>query len=56
MDMVRPQQAQGQSRRPSKEQVREWMMSRLDKREPPPAPDQLRRLLGWSGHAPPIEA
>lgn len=52
MDTSQSRQASAPAQRPSKEQVREWMMSRLGKREPPPAPDQLRRLLGWSDDTP----
>jgi hypothetical protein len=33
---------------PSKEQVRAYMLQRKAERRPPPAPDQIRRQLGWS--------
>lgn len=32
---------------PSKEQVRQWMGQRQERREPPPKPDDIRRELGW---------
>lgn len=38
---------------PSKEQVRAYMHQRVHQREmagrPPPAPDEIRRQLGWYG-------
>jgi hypothetical protein len=33
---------------PSKEQVRAYMLQRKAEHRPPPAPDQIRRQLGWS--------
>ncbi|KQV91382.1 hypothetical protein ASD15_04985 [Massilia sp. Root351] len=32
---------------PSKEQVRAYMMQRCRTQLPPPAPDEIRRQLGW---------
>ncbi len=32
---------------PTKEQVRAYMTAREAARRPPPAPDEIRRLLGW---------
>lgn len=32
---------------PSKEQVRAYMMQRCHAQRPPPAPDEIRRQLGW---------
>ena len=32
---------------PSKEQVRAYMVAREAARQPPPAPDAIRRELGW---------
>ncbi|MET3130891.1 hypothetical protein AAKU55_001149 [Oxalobacteraceae bacterium GrIS 1.11] len=32
---------------PSKEQVRAYMHRREGARRPPPAPDEIRRQLGW---------
>ena len=32
---------------PSKEQVRAYMVQREHARRPPPAPDEVRRQLGW---------
>ena len=32
---------------PSKEQVRAWQQERLQRKEPPPTPEQIRRELGW---------
>jgi hypothetical protein len=34
---------------PSKEQVRAYMHQREFARRPPPTPDEIRRLVGWSG-------
>ncbi|MES2152445.1 MAG: hypothetical protein V4508_21920 [Pseudomonadota bacterium] len=34
--------------RPSKEQVRAYMAARGSARRPPPAPEEIRRQLGWS--------
>ena len=36
-----------QMTKPSNEQVRSWMQQRQMDRTPPPAPDQVRRELGW---------
>ncbi|WP_296001928.1 hypothetical protein [Rugamonas sp.] len=36
---------------PSKEQVRAYMHQREMARRPPPAPDEIRRQLGWYGEA-----
>lgn len=33
---------------PSKEQVRAYMQRRETAHRPPPAPDEIRRQLGWS--------
>jgi hypothetical protein len=35
------------SSRPTNEQVRSWMQQRQADRSPPPAPDEIRRQLGW---------
>jgi len=32
---------------PSKGQVREWLMQRRAKHDPPPDGEQIRRELGW---------
>lgn len=32
---------------PTKEQVRAYMAARESARRPPPAPDEIRRQLGW---------
>jgi len=32
---------------PSKEQVRAYMMQRSQAQRPPPAPDEIRKQLGW---------
>lgn len=34
---------------PSKEQVRAYMHARECDRRPPPAPEEIRRQLGWYG-------
>jgi len=34
---------------PSKEAVRAWMERRSQARQPPPAPAEIRRQLGWHG-------
>jgi len=34
---------------PTKEQVRLYMMLRGRAHQPPPAPDEIRRRLGWCG-------
>lgn len=36
-----------QGKRPTKQQVREWMESRTHQPEPPPTPEEIRRQLGW---------
>jgi hypothetical protein len=36
-----------QTRNPSHQQVRSWMQQRQVDRTPPPAPEQIRRELGW---------
>jgi hypothetical protein len=33
--------------RPDKEQVRAWMAERQQQSAPPPAPEDIRRQLGW---------
>ena len=33
--------------RPTKQQVRDWLMRRHLNPEPPPGMDQIRRELGW---------
>lgn len=45
---------------PTKEQVRAYMAAREAARRPPPAPEEIRRLLGWhlerpGPHHPPSE-
>ena len=52
MNSDQVQKVEGPACRPSKEQVRAWMMSRLGTREPLPSLDQLRKLLGWVDNAP----
>lgn len=37
-----------QSRKPDREQVREWLRQELDQRRPPPDSLEIRRRLGWS--------
>jgi hypothetical protein len=32
---------------PSKESVRRWLHDELRRRRPPPAPEQIRRDVGW---------
>jgi hypothetical protein len=32
---------------PSAQQVREYLAKRIKERTPPPAPDEIRRQLGW---------
>ena len=34
-------------KQPSKETVRQWLRAQIARRGPPPAPDQIRRDLGW---------
>lgn len=34
---------------PSKEQIRAYMQRRESAHRPPPAPDEIRRQLGWYG-------
>jgi hypothetical protein len=36
---------------PSKEQVRQWLLQRRERREPLPTADQIRRQLGWGRSA-----
>lgn len=36
-----------QTSKPSNQQVRSWMQRRQADRTPPPAPEQIRRELGW---------
>jgi hypothetical protein len=37
-----------QTTKPSKEDVREWLESRTHAPlDPPPCPDEIRRILGW---------
>ena len=36
---------------PSKEQVRAYMMRRCHAQRPPPAPDEIRRQLGWDSQS-----
>lgn len=36
-----------QTSKPTNEQVRSWMRQRQVDRTPPPAPDEIRRQLGW---------
>jgi hypothetical protein len=38
---------------PTKEQVRAYMHQREADRRPPPAPEEIRRQLGWSTHTEP---
>jgi hypothetical protein len=35
------------TKQPSKETVRRWLQTQLEKRLPPPDPKQIRRELGW---------
>lgn len=37
---------------PTKEQVRAYMLQRTAAHRPPPTPEEIRRLLGWSSGAP----
>ena len=41
---------------PSKEQVRQWLLSRHNRRMPLPELDEVRRQVGWTGSStvPPI--
>jgi hypothetical protein len=32
---------------PTKESIRRWLLDELRQRRPPPAPDQIRRAVGW---------
>ena len=34
--------------KPSKEAVRTWLGSTIAMRRPPPSPERIRELLGWS--------
>jgi hypothetical protein len=36
-----------QTSKPSNQQVRSWMQQRQVDRTPPPAPEEIRRQLGW---------
>jgi hypothetical protein len=36
-----------QTSKPSNQQVRSWMQQRQAERTPPPAPEEIRRMLGW---------
>jgi len=36
-----------QTSKPTNEQVRSWLQKRQADRSPPPAPDVIRRQLGW---------
>lgn len=36
-----------QTSKPDRQQVRSWMQQRQAERKPPPAPEQIRRELGW---------
>ena len=33
---------------PTKEQVRQWLLQRQERREPLPTADEIRRQLGWA--------
>lgn len=44
---TRPGAAMTQTTRPSHQAVRSWMQQRQVDRTPPPAPEQIRRELGW---------
>jgi hypothetical protein len=35
------------NKQPSKEDVRRWLRSELERRRAPPDPQQIRRELGW---------
>jgi len=41
-----------QSTKPSKESVRAWLSGVVERKEPPPSPEQVRRELGWGLIAP----
>lgn len=34
-------------KRPTKQQIREYLYKRHESKEPPPTPDEARRELGW---------
>lgn len=36
-----------QTSKPSNQQVRSWMQQRQAEKSPPPAPEEIRRQLGW---------
>jgi hypothetical protein len=36
-----------QTTHPSKQQVRAWLERRVQDLKPPPAPEEIRRQLGW---------
>lgn len=36
-----------QTSKPTNEEVRSWMQKRQAEQVPPPAPDEVRRQLGW---------
>jgi len=36
-----------QTTRPSHQAVRSWMQNRRGVNEPPPRPEEIRRVLGW---------
>lgn len=40
--------------RPSKESVRRWLQAELRRHRPPPAPDDIRRELGWRLRGTPV--
>lgn len=42
------QSAPAHSNHPSKHLVRAWLSRRLQDLKPPPAPEEIRRQLGWS--------
>ncbi len=35
------------SKQPSKEAIRAWLKDQIGQNQPPPAPHQIRRELGW---------
>jgi hypothetical protein len=36
-----------QTTKPSNQEIRSWMQQRRGVQEPPPRPEEIRRLLGW---------
>jgi hypothetical protein len=44
---TQPRIAMTQTSKPSNQQVRSWMQQRQVDRTPPPAPEEIRRQLGW---------